>query len=250
MSCLPPRTARTGSRPSAGRKGDRVADKHVVKQGETISSIAAQHGFANFHTVLDRPENAALRAKRSNAHILFPGDEVFIPDREDRTESVPTGQRAIFEANIPLLFMRLRIRDLRGDKLPQDRQVLFGDKDFARQERLFPDGDGVVEKEISPTLQIAQVTFAGDGGEILTMHLEVGSLDPINTLSGQRARLNNLGYFAGYKEDDRKQFRWGAEEFKKDKGVSPLAVKESDIDPVEGVKDAAFRSKLEKEHGS
>jgi hypothetical protein len=227
-----------------------MSEKHVVKQGETLSSIAAQHGFANFHTIFDRPENAELRQKRSNAHALFPGDEVFIPDREPRTESIPTGQRSIFEADVPKLFMRLRIRNLNDEKLPPDKLVLFGDKDFARQERLFPDGDGIIEKEIAPTVELAQVTFTGDGGEIITMHLEVGSLDPVNTLSGQRARLNNLGFYAGYKQFDTKQFRWGAEEFKKDKGLNPVAVKESDIDFIQGVKDPAFRSRLEKEHGS
>jgi peptidoglycan hydrolase-like protein with peptidoglycan-binding domain len=46
-------------------------------------------------------------------------------------------------------------------------------------------------------------------------------LDPLETLSGQQQRLNNLGYFAGFVEPEdpkspNSQFRWAVEEFQCD----------------------------------
>jgi peptidoglycan hydrolase-like protein with peptidoglycan-binding domain len=45
-------------------------------------------------------------------------------------------------------------------------------------------------------------------------------LAPANTVAGQQARLNNLGYFAGYEVADTVQLKWAVEEFQADHAKS------------------------------
>jgi len=220
---------------------------HVVKSGESLSRIAAENGFGDIHTILDHPNNASLKDSRPNPDVLFPGDEVFLPEREDKIEKADTGKLHLFSLSLPLVFLRLRPKDLDGKLLKKEAECLLSTGDPEDPVPLNPDGDGIIEREISATLPEAELRVIAKN---MKMDLLIGELDPVVTLSGQRARLNNLGYFAGFTRTDRKLFRWAAEEFKKDKAVSPLAVKEEDIDEVEGIKQKAFRDKLEKEHGS
>ncbi len=217
----------------------------VVKPGDTLSSLAARHGFADFRTVFDDPGNAALKSLRKNPHTLVPGDEVFIPDREDRQESAPTDTRTTFVAQIQGLFLRVKVLDFDNRKLDSDAVCLLSTTGTPQE--LNPDGDGIVESPIRRDLEKAELRVAE---KELKFDLLIGQLQDINTLAGQRARLNNLGYFAGFMEDDVEQFRWGAEEFNKDKKVQPMGVKKTDVDPEAGLTRGAFLAKLEKEHGS
>lgn len=225
----------------------RPSKTHAVVQGETLSRIAADNGFGNVHTLLDHPKNAALKKKRPNPSQLVPGDEVFIPAFEPRVESADTQKRTVFKATLPLLFLRIRPRDLNNEPVKSDVDCLLEIGEAEDGTPIQPDDKGILEKIISPKLEKAELHIES---KKMKMDVLVGHLDTIDTLSGQRARLNNLGYFAGFTERDRNQFRWAAEEFKKDRGVTPIAVKEEDIDPKEGITAAAFRTKLEKEHGS
>lgn len=221
--------------------------KHVVKSGESLSRIAAVNGFGNIHTILDHPENAKLKDERPNPDVLFPGDEVFIPEREDKIEKADTGKLHIFSLEQPVVFLRLRPKDLDGKLLKKDTECLLSTGSSEDEVPIKPDADGIIERLVSPTLPEAELRVPD---RKMKVDVLIGELDPIVTLSGQRARLNNLGYFAGFTKTDKKQFRWAAEEFKKDKQVSPVEVKEKDIDDIEGISQKAFRDKLEKEHGS
>ena len=57
---------------------------HTVEKGECMTSISRQYGFADYHTVYDHPQNKGLKDKRKNPNMLFPGDEVFIPEHEPK----------------------------------------------------------------------------------------------------------------------------------------------------------------------
>lgn len=56
---------------------------YVVVEGDTLTKIAADHGFANWRTIYNDPANAAFRAKRPDPNLIFPGDEIFIPTNPD-----------------------------------------------------------------------------------------------------------------------------------------------------------------------
>ncbi|HEX6243781.1 MAG TPA: hypothetical protein VFZ61_22860 [Polyangiales bacterium] len=52
---------------------------HLVKQGQCLSRIAASYGFRDWRVVWQFDENAALRKKRKNPNVLYPGDQLAIP---------------------------------------------------------------------------------------------------------------------------------------------------------------------------
>src|SRR3979490_2695044 len=68
-----------------------MASNYKIKQGEHVSRIAKQFGFADYRTIWDHPNNAALKDLRKNPNVLAPGDQLFIPDKQLRKESRPTG---------------------------------------------------------------------------------------------------------------------------------------------------------------
>jgi peptidoglycan hydrolase-like protein with peptidoglycan-binding domain len=47
----------------------------------------------------------------------------------------------------------------------------------------------------------------------------------VDTPSGQRARLNNLGYFAGFTDRDQDQLEWAIEEFQADEKLPDRGLK-------------------------
>jgi len=49
---------------------------HTVAQGEHLSGIAAKYGFQKVATIWEHPDNAGLKSKRKNPHILLPGDKI------------------------------------------------------------------------------------------------------------------------------------------------------------------------------
>jgi hypothetical protein len=93
-----------------------MSKTRVIKRGEHMSRIAAEEGFANFRTIVDRPENADLESKR-DPHILFPGDQVFIPDRAEKDEERPTDDTHQFATEGPPLFVRCSVLDIDGKKV-------------------------------------------------------------------------------------------------------------------------------------
>ena len=94
--------------------------------------------------------------------------------------------------------------------------------------------------------------------------MRIGSLNPEFKLSGQQARLNNLGYFAGYSLRDLDHLLWAAEEFACDKIAKPVTKRpkiapappqgeddETNADPVArtGVIEEPIFKKIKLEHG-
>jgi N-acetylmuramoyl-L-alanine amidase len=221
---------------------------HQVKQGEHISCIAKQNGFSHFRSIWDRPENAALKKLRNDdPHVLFPGDVLFIPDRQDKKVPVPAGTTHTFQLAEEILFLRLRIRNLDNELLDRKTMVLLKTVRFDFASRLFPDDKGIVEeKRIPHCLKQAESLFQQP--ILHKMDLKIGALDPADTWTGQRARLNNLGYPAGFTEFEKKQFTWAVEEFKCDQKLPQI--RELKIDVVKGVvNDPAFVKRLREAHG-
>lgn len=241
-----------------------MATTHIVKQDEHLSGIAARFGFADFHIVLDHPNNAALRAKR-DPHVLFPGDKVFIPDRVEKVEQGPTTQVNTFEVAEPPLFLRLRLHDLDDKALAKAPfELLLESKD--QPDSKTTDAQGILLHEISKLVKNGELTVQhtlpalkkGAPGQVETLKfdLKIGRLNPETTLSGQQARLNNLGYFAGFALEDLDQLLWAIEEFQCDHmGKKPVTktpvIKPESADPadVTGVQDKPTRDKIRDVHG-
>jgi len=74
-----------------------MAQKHTVKSGESLSSIALKHGFRNWKTIYDAPENEEFRKKRPDPHLIKVGDVVMIPERLPAKGTVQSGTPAVFK---------------------------------------------------------------------------------------------------------------------------------------------------------
>src|SRR5579862_4427830 len=88
-----------------------MARRHVVRQGECLSLIAARYGFADWRTLYDHPQNAALKRKRPNPNVLEPGDVVAIPERRIKEMTVASGQVHRFRMRVARKVLRLRLLD-------------------------------------------------------------------------------------------------------------------------------------------
>src|SRR5690348_5755658 len=87
---------------------------HKVSQGECLSSIAHHYGFAKWQTLYDAPENDDFRSLRPDPNVIFPGDNLFVPDRE--TKQVPCATEAThrFQERKLVTLLRLVIHDSAG----------------------------------------------------------------------------------------------------------------------------------------
>ena len=224
---------------------------HSVAQGEFLSKIARAHGFSDDRTIWDAPENTALREQRKDPNVLLPGDRLFIPDRELREEARFTDQRHRFKVTGQTLRLRIKLMGLRNEVLAGHECTLTVEAE-GKNDTTTP--SGIIENTISPTAGTGVLLDRGKpGGRFRVQReipLRIGNLDPVDTISGQLARLNNLGYRAGdvpeqplttrEEEELRRssRFRSAVEEFQCDFGLT-----------VDGVCGRNTQAKLLDAHG-
>ena len=208
---------------------------HTVQQGEHITRIAGKYGFRDYHTVWDHPQNADLKKKRASPNVLFPGDSIFIPDKEQKTIDKPTGAMHPFEVNTRKLKLRIVLQDY--DNLPLKNQACILEVE-GKQQKLQSDGNGLIETEVAADAEEGKLTVPQLD---LEYPIRIGHLDPVHEASGWLGRLTNLGYFAPQGDaqvDDLRQ-HYAIEMFQRDHKLK-----------VSGNLDDATRAKLKDVHGS
>ena len=215
-----------------------MSTDHVVQQGEHLSQIAKQYGFRDFNTVWNHPDNADLKKLRQSHNVLFPGDTVKIPDKTQKKESRPTGQKHSFKLAGRRLLLRLALRDFGNQPLANTACQVKVD---GASTELTTDANGRVEVPISATSKEATLVFKDPLVPFdLSVPIKIGHLDPVEEVSGQKARLSNLGYITRPLEEvDDAIFARTVQEFQCDLGL-----------PVNGVCDTATQNKLKELHGS
>ena len=163
----------------------------TVKQGDCLSSIGFRHGF-RWQTLWDHPQNAGLKEKRKDPNVLYPGDSVFIPDKEERWESCDTGNRHRFVMKgIPEELNLVLKRE--GVVLANTPYTL----DIDGTERSgTTDGEGRIREKISPDAKQGRL-IVGEGEDQLIYELFLGHMDPVDQSEGLAARLKNLGFDCG-----------------------------------------------------
>src|SRR5262249_9177688 len=143
---------------------------HTVEQGDHISSIAQQYGFADYRTIWDYGDNSDLKDLRKNPNVLFPGDEVTIPDPLDKEDLRATGAVHPYVTTAKRLLLRIRVLDS-DDKPDKNTDCVLNVRGIVNNKTT--DGDGKIEQVIPRD--------AHDG--MLTVHeieipLQIGHLDP------------------------------------------------------------------------
>jgi len=191
---------------------------HTVRQGEHLSRIAEDYGFSDFSTIWDDPKNAALKQTRRNPNVLYPGDQLFIPTSQLRQELAATDKRHLFHLSRRRLKLRLRLLDVDGQPLAQTEYNLHVD---GTVHHLTTDGDGRINCDIQAAAHDALLVFKDPTTFVdIGTRLRIGDLDPVDQVSGQIARLSNLGYFF-YRGDghDEERLHRGIQEFQCDHGL-------------------------------
>jgi hypothetical protein len=215
---------------------------HTVVQGEYLSGIAKKYGFSSHKKIWDHAENAELKKQRQNPNVIFPGDQLFIPDKKDKKESRDTGQRHQFVLKTEKLKLRLVLEDLYEKPIANAAcELRIENETF----RLTTDDKGKIEKDIKPGARSAVLTIKDPQTPIndILIPVKIGDMDPVDKESGQKARLNNLGYFAGPfdgkpADENKALFLSAVEEFQCDHGLA-----------VDGKCGPATQAKLKQVHG-
>ncbi|MBS1833753.1 MAG: peptidoglycan-binding protein [Acidobacteria bacterium] len=206
---------------------------HTVVQGETISSIAETYGFSKWETIWNHGNNAALREVRPNPHVLLPGDVVFVPDKVEKSEDAPTAKYNVFKVKLAKLKLNLQFQDINAKPIAGAAVTIAVEGAAAPPPTT--DGDGKTQSVIKRSSRNGTFVLTG----VAEAQLLIGSLDPVEEISGQTARLNNLGYEAGDTTDPKdEKFRSAVEEFQCDNKIK-----------VTGTCDATTRTKLVTVHG-
>jgi hypothetical protein len=204
---------------------------HVVQPGDCISSIALDYGHF-WKTLWDHPKNATLKRVRKNPNVLLAGDEVFVPKIELREEPGATERRHRFlrkgePAQIKLILMH-------GNR-PRKNEEYILDID-GKLTRGSTGADGSVTLRIPGNARRGKITVGPDREEF---ELQLGGMDPIETLSGVQGRLNNLGYDCGGADGAMTaETAEAIRRFQKDHGL-----------PETGEPDDVTRSRLKELHG-
>jgi hypothetical protein len=171
---------------------------HTVEQGETLIPIALRYGFGSWRKIWECPQNAELRRKRPNPHVLLEGDQVFIPDVELRVESCTAGFCHHFKLRRPRAFFRVLL-DVEGRPLEGYRYRL----EVASETMEGTTGArGLIEHEVAPEAKDAVLTLwldrdAPNDEHVHVWKLRIGYLDPPQEITGAQGVLRNLRYYDG-----------------------------------------------------
>jgi hypothetical protein len=208
------------------------AGPYKVLQGDHIASIAADAGYVSWKTIWDDGKNAGIKAKR-NPNVLYPGDVLEIPARQKKEESVPTTEYSTFQLVGDPVQLKIVVLDWAGNPVV-DTEL---DIQLDGGEKIKTAGDGsVTKKTLDPLGQkVGKLMVKG-----FELGLKLGHLDPVEEISGQVWRLNNLGYRAGDTTDaNDSAFKSAVEEFQCDYALA-----------VDGICGPNTQGKLKDVHGS
>ena len=205
--------------------------QHVVQQGECLSSIAFRFGFFP-DTLWKHGENSDLRRKRKNPNALAPGDVLVIPEKELKEVAKQPEHRYRFRKKGVPAQLNLKVLN-EGEPVANQPFVLVVDG-VSRSGTT--DGQGGISVDIVPDARHAALTV-GQGGAAIHYELELGHLDPIDTISGVQQRLRNLGF------DCPEDGQLGVET------IAALRAYQADCQiKVTGQIDSATRVQLERDH--
>src|SRR3954466_7677821 len=88
-----------------------MAGAYTVKQGDHVPGLAARFGFTDYLVIWNHPNNAELKKNRENPNVLFPGDTVYIPEKDSGEFDRPTEKKHKFVLKRKPLKLRLTLKD-------------------------------------------------------------------------------------------------------------------------------------------
>lgn len=171
---------------------------YTVQQGDCMASIAKEQGFF-WQDLWDLPENLELKVLRKDPYVLFPGDQVFIP--ELRAAEWPRVTDKMHKFVLKGTKERLRIvftddNDEPMVNLPYTLEVETVNGGDKMKFKGKTNSAGAIEQPIPPN---AWKGYAGvgEGENRREFWIGLGKIDPATEISGIQGRLMDLGFFTG-----------------------------------------------------
>ena len=169
---------------------------YTVQPGDGMSSIAERHGFFA-DTLWNLPQNAALKSSRKSAEVLLPGDRVHVPDLRQKQESRPVDLVHQFKRKGVPVEIRFSVVEEGGRVFADKPYVLsIGQRRYEGR----TDAKGELHHWVSPSAHSGTLTVTLDEPGYpskLVRELRIGHLQPVESVAGYQARLQNLGYYKG-----------------------------------------------------
>lgn len=208
---------------------------HVVQQGECVNSIAKKYGHF-WETLWNDPANSELKQLRKDPNVLLEGDELSVMDLRPHEESKPDGQKHRFRRKGVPAELNLRLLDKEGNPRAGLAYTLDIDGKLYKGKL---DSEGRLKQAIPPDARSGKL-IVGEGDQKEEYELQLGGVDPIDTVSGVKGRLLGLGYYRGAVDNELDQ---------EVKQSIRLFQQNSDMEPT-GELDDATRDKLKSVFGS
>lgn len=215
-----------------------MATTHIVKQGECLSSIAYHYGFADWHQIYDHARNAVFKEKRPNPNLIYPGDRLYIPDLQEHEETGQTEQRHRFRVTLPPTYLNIRLQDPAKQPIANAPYCLRMDTLEVGGET---DDEGWVKEQMPAWVRSGLLTVwphPANPEVAIKWEVKPGYLDPLETVTGVKARLINLGYDCGDVNNvEDEKYEAAVRQFQQDHDLT-----------VDGVVDPQTRGRLRQEH--
>lgn len=177
---------------------------YTIVQGDCLSSIAYHHGIPDWRTIYKHPNNAGFRAKRPNPDLIYPGDQLYIPGKDEHTVPASTDKRHTYVVITNATYLNVCIQDPARQPIKNARYQLTLDAlPDPIEDRT--DGAGWIKQIIPAHTQLGQLQVwpnDADPNTVIQWQVKLGHLDPLEEVSGVKNRLHNLGYYTGPMDDD------------------------------------------------
>jgi N-acetylmuramoyl-L-alanine amidase len=198
---------------------------HRVLQGECLASIARDAGHF-VATLWNHTQNAELRRRRGDPHILLPGDAVFVPEKRPREESGAIDQHHKFRRRGEPAALRLRLlmpsaptatsrtdsTEQTDGRCEQPARRSAEDRPWANvpyrlevDDQTWPgttDTNGRIVQRIPGNARRGRLVVSPGTPEQVEYMLRLGHLCPSTSIRGVKGRLANLGFPAGSDDND------------------------------------------------
>lgn len=216
---------------------------YTVVRGDNLTKIARRHGFARWQTLYRYPRNRDFRRLRDNPNLIFPGDQVFIPDRELGEQPSQVNQIHRFQLLETRRMLWLVIHDKEFRRVPAGQIFKLTIEGHGVQQGETRLG-GLIEREIPPDAERGELTVFLDSGSSThsrTWRFRIRDFHPITKRTGVQMRLKNLDLYNGPIVD--------AESPEMEEAVRQFQ-KRFLPDQVTGIVDERTRTKLKRVYGS
>jgi N-acetylmuramoyl-L-alanine amidase len=175
-----------------------MTQQHTVAQGETLLRIARQYGYKTSTALYNHPSNAEFKALRPDPNLIFQGDIITIPAKKEKFMPLRASSINTFVVQNEKEYFRLQVSFEDGEDITGKRIVLnIGSQTI---DTVLP-SDGLIELELTSndalTGSVDLYLKEGDSTPTKSFTVQVGTLDPVETLSGVQGRCNSLGFDCG-----------------------------------------------------